>query len=244
MFKPNPAFLLVHKLKSAPRALHQESKLTQKNLFNLPQVTNCAILIDNAKTSGGDLGRKIQGKNGNEECSKRDGQKSSFLSFLVLITPFIRTSSSSSIQPLIHAHFPSDKGGNILLSARFCVFVAFSTLLVRQMLPSFSLIGCLAAWLPSIISYISPTLWSTSPAISIAHVYQSLSRSLRTLVLLIQSNFSGQTGFMLVSFTVHYQYSSASSALIRQSFLTLLSDHKQLVHSQVPLYSFFHACCS
>ncbi len=39
MFSPNPAFLLVQKLKSATRALHQESRLKQKKeLFNLPQV--------------------------------------------------------------------------------------------------------------------------------------------------------------------------------------------------------------
>jgi hypothetical protein len=92
------------------------------------------------------------------------------------------------------------------------------------------------ACLPSIISYISPTLSSTSPAISIAHSYQqsllSSDTSFADLVQLLQ------TGFVLVSFTVHYQYSSASSALIRQSFLTLLSDHKQLVDSQVPFILF------
>jgi hypothetical protein len=41
MFNSNQAFLLVQKLKSAPRALYTRSQgWNRKNLFNLPQVTN------------------------------------------------------------------------------------------------------------------------------------------------------------------------------------------------------------
>jgi hypothetical protein len=41
MLNPNQAFLLVQKLKSAPRALHLGVKAElEKNLFNLPKVTN------------------------------------------------------------------------------------------------------------------------------------------------------------------------------------------------------------
>ncbi len=35
MFNPNQAFLLVQKLKSAPRASHQESRLKQKKIFSI-----------------------------------------------------------------------------------------------------------------------------------------------------------------------------------------------------------------
>jgi hypothetical protein len=38
MFNPNPAFLLVQKLKSAPKGFTQVE--IEKNLFNMPQVTN------------------------------------------------------------------------------------------------------------------------------------------------------------------------------------------------------------
>ncbi len=40
MFNSNQAFLLVQKLKSAPRALLGVKAEIQKIIFNLPQVTN------------------------------------------------------------------------------------------------------------------------------------------------------------------------------------------------------------
>ncbi len=38
MFNLNQAFLLVQKWKPAPRALHKESRLKQKEYFNMPQI--------------------------------------------------------------------------------------------------------------------------------------------------------------------------------------------------------------
>jgi hypothetical protein len=47
MFNPNQAFLLVEKLKSAPRVLHWELKLNQKKIFCI-----CPKLLINAELYG------------------------------------------------------------------------------------------------------------------------------------------------------------------------------------------------
>ncbi len=47
IFNPNPAFLSVQKLKSAPRALYQESRLKQEKNFSI-----CPKLVINAERYG------------------------------------------------------------------------------------------------------------------------------------------------------------------------------------------------
>jgi hypothetical protein len=52
MFNPNLVFLLVQKLKSAPRVLHEESRLKEEKKFNLTQATNkCKTLCISPKAN-------------------------------------------------------------------------------------------------------------------------------------------------------------------------------------------------